>query len=633
MRRLTGCVVGLVSLLGPGMTFGEALPAQFTLGRYIPDDVWMYLNSADNPEHAWIKEQWADVFQAFKDSGIQRDVLSLFASALSDEDRGNFQIKVERLTVLLDAVKWGDLIAREFAFAERVSAGMFPGYDYFLLVRGTPGSATNNMAALVALLEELVSWTDKVTLTQGPKGEIETWTLRLDEVKLNDVAVTLHFFRKGDILGFVAAQDAFKEVLALMEGEKGKRSIAEAPRFVQALGEVKRPEDMLTFFDIKLLLGGFGTLMTTATQKGEDHDEDDVKALAAVKKGFAVLDVVDYSITTVETDGHRQFTHATTRIQAGKIDSPAVRIFADRKPFERFDKYIPADATSFSVSGFINVEHLYDLIISFIRDDIPQGTEMIDEWNTMLTEWNFEPHRDVFSWWGGEIISVTMPAAIVTPMSSTDRVAMVRVKDSAAASQKVGAAIDWVSAFAQEKGQTLTITPATDVHAEGFRQITHPILAMFIRPVIGVKDEWLMVGSSGAAVNKCLDVAAGKAPSIVTNERFKKEGLGADGPVHSISFKDTSKFGQELAGIVGMVGMFGGLASAQIPDEGTKKIVQKIMGIIMKLGPVLQKIDFYSSEASVTVLKGDLIQYEYVITYKEPSPVRKEKRAAAAPQE
>jgi hypothetical protein len=176
------------------------------------------------------------------------------------------------------------------------------------------------------------------------------------------------------------------------------------------------------------------------------------------------------------------------------------------------------------------------------------------------------------------------------------------------------------------KGQMLMISPAK-VNAEGFREITHPMFAMFLRPVVGVNGEWLTIGSSAVAVNKCLAVASGTAPSIRENKRFSAEGLVPTGPVAGASFKDTSNFGQELAGAVGMAGLVGGMAAAMIPDEPdthqVKQMVQSALGIVLKLGPILQKIDFYSSESSMTThdpgATGLTVRTESVVTYKDRS--------------
>ena len=159
--------------------------------------------------------------------------------------------------------------------------------------------------------------------------------------------------------------------------------------------------------------------------------------------------------------------------------------------------------------------------------------------------------------------------------------------------------------------------------AEGFRQVTHPMMMMMLKPVIGVKDEWLIVGTSAEAINKCLAVAGGDAPSIMENKRFREDGLIPKGPVRSASFTDTTNFGQELGAALGVIGMVGGMATASMPDQPedarqAKRIAQTMLSTMMKLSPVLQKLDFYSSESAVTTVDGLVMRQERVVTYKGP---------------
>jgi hypothetical protein len=162
---------------------------------------------------------------------------------------------------------------------------------------------------------------------------------------------------------------------------------------------------------------------------------------------------------------------------------------------------------------------------------------------------------------------------------------------------------------------------------------------MFARPVVGVYGDWLTVGSSASAVNKCLDVASGKAPSVRENKRFREEGLVPTGPVAGASFQDTSNFGRELAGAIGMIGLVGGIATAAIPEEPetrqVKQIIQSGLTIVMKLGPILQKIDFYSSESSMTTYDpgatGLTVRTESVVTYKDRSANETTAKAPAPP--
>jgi hypothetical protein len=76
--------------------------------------------------------------------------------------------------------------------------------------------------------------------------------------------------------------------------------------------------------------------------------------------------------------------------------------------------------------------------------------------------------------------------------------------------------------------------------------------------------------------------------------------------------------------MAGMIGMVGGIASAGMPENSEtrqlKQTIQAALGIVMKLGPILQKIDFYSSESSMTTYDGSLtVRTESVVTYKDRS--------------
>lgn len=668
--------VMLAAWLTPSLALAGQLPARFTLGQYVPEHAWFFVHAADNPDRAWIEQQWGEVFEAFKNSGIDHDITTLIMSALTDEDRAKADATIQKVTSLIRGVAWGDLIGKEFAFAEGVSPTS-SGYGYLLLTRGAENSGASNAAGLVAILKEITSLSpDHLSLNESKMRDAEVWSLQIVGSKPGEVKLVFDLFRKGDIIGLVfdmpisdspsPTRQSLQDVLGLMAGDSGKRPIIANPRFQEALALVRPPQDVVLFFDAKMLFTDLNGIFAQAGAKlaakraeakkavadanakaarndgapkdsapkapadaqamappAGDDDTTDEMALAMIGKIFSICNFLDYSVTTVETQGRRELTHAAMRIQAGKESCPLAGACLLRKPFDRFDQFIPADATGFSLEGFIDLGGLYNLAIEFVTKEVPGGAEVISQINAKLAEVGFDPQRDIFDWLSGEMISIDLPAAVVTPMGGGDWVWMIRVKNAELAARKVNGAIDALSGQLKGKGQMLMVSPAK-VNAEGFREITHPIFALFMRPVVGVNGEWLTVGSSASAVNKCLAVASGTAPSIRENKRFSAEGLVPSGPVAGASFKDTSNFGQELAGAAGMIGLVGGMAAAMIPDEPdtrqVKQIIQSALGIVLKLGPILQKIDFFSSESSMTTYDGSLtLRTESVVTYKEHS--------------
>lgn len=598
------------------------LPDRFTLGRYMPGDVWFYMHGVRNEERAWLDAEWAEVFDALKVSGIDRDIISLLDVKLGEGNRA----VVDKWLKLVKAVTWRDLVAEEVAIGEHF--GLDPlGPEYIVLMRSKPGTLDRNMEHLTAILTELAALKDDSKLRTHSMGGIPVWSLTLGDEQKKDIPFSLQLFRKGDMLGVTTGRKPLKKIVGLMTGQSDKPAIVAVPRFREALGLVKPPEDMVIFFDTKSFLSDMKRLLQLAGAKVNSRGEPDcdpagIKVLQAIKRGVELCDVMDYTITSMETEGFRELTHEVMRLQPAKRNCAVVSCCLRRKAFQRFDQFIPVDATGFKLSGFVDLGGLYKIALDFVENDIPDGAELIAKWNAILATIGFDPERDLFSWLSGEMINVTLPPAVATVMGGSDWVWMVRVKDSELASQKLDDALSSLTATLRQKGQMLMVTPAA-VSAEGFRQVTHPLLAMFLRPVVGVRGPWLMIGSTPSAIDRCLAVASGKAPSIVENARFKREGLIPRGPVLAASFADTSRFGQELAGVITAVGIGGNLAAGLIPGDQAseaRQVLQKIMSIVAKLGPVVAKLDFYNSESSITTYDGDtIIRTEKVVTFKPPS--------------
>ena len=639
MRTRLNPTLFVLCILCPTLAWAGDLSERFTLGRYVPGDAWLYMHGVDNPEKAWIEEQWGKVFDAFKASRIDSDLLSLFLSAVSEDERAEVEARIDKWTGLVKAVHWGELIEKEFVFGERF--GQMPvNVEFFALTRGRADRAQANMTALTALLKEFAALDEDIHLADREQDGVAVWTMTFGKKGAKKNTFSFDLFRKGDIIGLTFGSNSLGDIIGLLAGQPDQSAIVANPRFKQAMAQVKSPEDMVVFFDAKAMFTDLESLMDKiAEKKAKQADSDAQHALETKKKSdehqavslvakvMNLFDVVDYTITTIETEGRRELTHEVVRFQPEKKQSPFASACLNRKPFERFDRFIPAEATGFNMTGLIDLEGIYKIVLDFIKTGVPDGEKAIEEWNGFLASTGFDPQRDLFSWWSGEMISVTLPAEVVTPMSGADWVWMIRVKDEAVAKEKINGGVGWARGRVQAHNQMLMSTPATVNGEEGFRQLTHPMLAMFLRPVIGVKGDWLMIGSSSGAIGRCLNVSAGQAASIIANERFKKEGIMPEGPVMAASFTDTSKLGEELSGVVSMIGMIGGMTMGMAPHQPgqpvdkEKQMIQRLMSTLMKLGPVLQKINFYSSESSVTTHDGEgTMRTVMVTTYKSPSP-------------
>ncbi len=620
--RTLGFSVAFV-IVGGLRAQGEALPEHFTLSRYVPHDVWIVVHSVENPQRAYVEEQWVEVWHAVKRARLDRDLVLLFYGDSDSEAKVNALRRLDKVHELAGGVAWQDLIAKETVFAERRSQTGIR-YDYIYLARGTSGSGEKNFAALAKLVEEGTPMIAsalgvKVTLRRTTTSRFDVLAVGLNEGEDRRPSYAFFLMRQGDVIGAVAGAKSFQHVRALFMGKPGVQSMLDTPRFKSAVAEVQAPTDSLMFLDVRAFMSDMCDMCERIVKvSAKNGGRIDIKQQRNVLRSLLdVADVLDYAVTSTSTNGLRESRHSVVRIQEGKQAAPVAKAFLARKPFERFDRFVPADAVSYNVTGFVDLGRLYDIALEFISSELSDGAAYIATFKGILDSIGLDPKRDVFSWLSGETVQVELRA----PSGGSEFVWFVRTDDPQLAWQKVNAGIDFVNKWLQARGQMLMVSPV-DVRGAGFRQITHPMLAMFIRPVIGVHGEWLVVGSSANAVNRCLAVEAGAAPSIVENERFRREGVRPKGPVLSASFSDRSRLGEELAQGVTMIGLFGGILSANMDETTSKeahKLMPKLMALGMKLVPVFKQLDFYSSQSSVTTYDGATkVETFDVINYRPP---------------
>ncbi len=621
---LSSLVLAFGVLIAAPVQAATPLPAPFTLGKCVPGDAWMYIHVVNNPEHAWLEAKWSEIFAELKKTGVDQDMVKIFMSMLGDTERASVQTGMDKVLTLIQGVKWSELADKELVFAERPSDSMI-GFDYLFILQGKDGSGEANSKGLVAILKEAAAATNS-TLNQSKMQDAEVWEVSNEALAKVGLSITL--FRSKDTIGLTTGKKTLEDVVGMLAGKSQTKAIIATPRFQEALALVESPADSIGFFDWKMFTTSLSTMFKNIEKRANPGkpdataDKDKVEGMKIVMSLLDRADVLDYSVASTSTKALRTTRQDAIRLQSEKKDTPLAKAILNRQPFEKFDQYIPAEATGFELSATIDLETIYDMILDFIAKEIPDGKEAISKWNGILASVGFDPKADLFAWWSGEVASIEMPQAVVTPMGGKDKVVMIRVKNPELARTKLNACVDMIKSRMQGEGQMLTISPAK-IDAEGFREIVHPSLAMFLKPVFGVQGDWLMVGTSAASIQKCLNVASGKAPSIMKNDRFTEEGLVPKGAIRCASFEDTSKTGQEIASALGMVGMFGpmmvgGMPSKTPEEKQEKQMVESLMGILVKLAPVVQKIDFYSSASSVGTFDGKLtLRTDSVTTYKK----------------
>lgn len=598
-----------VVLAGLAQPVGAA--DRFSLGRAVPQGVYYYAHGAHNPERDAINARWDEIGQAVVDARFQDDVRDTIRGLLTnEEERADFDAFWEKVSELIDGIEWRGLASEEIVYFARLS-GKIP--EHVIMLRGDPGAADKNITGLRTMLEELVKVSEgNLTLEVAEDNGNGFWRLTGEGMPFQ-----VQLARRGDVIAVGLAQELLRESLGLLGGGSNGQPLVDTQRFKSALASLPAAEDTILFFDIAQLFDSLRAMLEVAEQEAGDSDDTEL-IVGIVSKILDQLDVVDFIVSVGQTDGNRVLTHEVARLKPGGADRGIGKVVRDQKPITRFDQYVPQEATDFSVSNGIDLEVLYDLVLDFIRQNVPDGEVALQDWARVQEEIGFNLQEDLLSWLTLEYVSVTLPAATPSAFSQEDSVFLLRVRDPAKARTRIDGWINNLQALLTENNQALMISDVQVDGAEGFKSVTHPMVMMFIRLVYGVHEDRLIISNSAQAIATCLATARGEHPSVAQNPRVQQEGLLPKGPACSVSFTDQSWLGQEIAGALGMVSfamnMFGAVMASEDPEAGV--LLGGIGKVIGKLSPIVARINFLSSTASATTFDGQAYHTKGVTTYR-----------------
>jgi len=328
---------------------------------------------------------------------------------------------------------------------------------------------------------------------------------------------------------------------------------------------------------------------------------------------------LDYVAAIEATDGYTTTTESIAVLAPGAKDLPIYEIFGNRPPLTDFDRYLPQETVSFSISQGIDFVKLYEFILDTIRVVGPIGEEFLAKWEGLQKQIGIDIRKDVVGWIDGDAISMTF--------EDGNTVAFIKVTDEETAREKIAAAIDFsatkLSELVRQNPAMMALnmmrmrsTPVNDERLAGFQSLR---FAMSPKPVIwGVKDGFVIFGTSVDAIVLSLATAAGDHPNIRSNERVMKEAIVPDGPFAALSLTDMRKLGEGLEEGFGIAAMVTGMMGAFIPEPKVQPVVTKISVILGKLAPVARKIDFYKSKASCTTFEGNLWRTRTATHYFSP---------------
>lgn len=366
----------------------------------------------------------------------------------------------------------------------------------------------------------------------------------------------------------------------------------------------------------------FGEALDLARQKASQLAMQQSAGEAEVFLGVSrqVIDAVAIIDTIAEvqwTEGYTVHSSAVARLVPDARERPFYRVLADGGSIQDFDRFLPRETESFSVSHAVNVDALYEFILGTIRDTGSRGAQMLDGWADWQQKLGVDVRRDVLDWIGQEITCVTLG-------DGGGWVWMLAVRDEAAARSKVGELIKHLSENLGELSKDVPMlamlsvqaSPAESPLLEGFEELRFALAPA--EPLVwGVTEGRLMIASTPQAMELCLQTARGAHPNIRENPRASAEMLLPEGNCVALSLTDQRRLGDEIAAIIDMVAPMGGMVAMAIPDAKARQVITRLAAALGKLAPVARKIDFFKSAASRTTFDGDAWHTHTVTHYRE----------------
>jgi len=681
-RRIgIGVVVGVWLLgLGAGTALGQTDFSKFPLTKAAPADVFIAVAGKANAERKFLDDYWSEVIQAFHDSGVMGDLWELISDKIPDEEIDKVEDIKEQFSKVCGKVEWGELFNTEMIYTARLVPLTGPGSPYEGLVIGRMKSkkqAAENREALTAILREVA----KLVEAEHGEGALAFGEREVEGVKFTTFGPTMmpNMVTLGNqddlvIIGLFN-RALLDEAMSLLKGTSKKPGLIETDRFKKAFKSLPAAEDVVLFWDAAKTFQSINDMITaiegaskgqeaagkttdaspekpakkadkpaggkTTKHKSDDADEEEdedeeadegagVKgatvneeemALKAVKKLLSDFAMFDYVASVEWTDGFQVLTEEITALVPGAKKNPLCEIVIGGAPVEKFERYVPKEATDFWCSSGIDFRKLYRYLTGFVADLSPDGKEGVAQFEEAVEkELGINIEKDLLGLLDGNIMTATM---------GTEWIVMLKVTSEKKASESVFGLIETINKKLG-KENALVVTDVEVGDGKKFVQFSHPMMMMMggLRPpVLGFAEGCMILASSTDTVTMCLDTAKGDHPNITKSKRWKKEALiPKDRVVDSISFQDESNTAAELQTVIGAltmgVGMVGMVAQDMPPEA--RSFITGLTPILNKLGPVAAKLNFYQSSASYSTFDGAAWHNRKVQNYKEPKAVQAE---------
>jgi hypothetical protein len=562
-----------------------------------PADVFLAVHARHNAERDYQKQYYEEVWATVQKTRLLDRVLQIAQSRMNDGDAEQFVAIRDSLKDAVSPIEWDKVLnASETLYAQRFA---MPSAQHILMMRIPDGGADGLREAvgnLFRLADEAAG--DNISVVTEDIGGFDSMVLQLpDGVPFHPLAGV-----KDDVFLFASSREIAREAVKLLN-DPSAESKFDDPRVAEALSHLPEAEDVISFFDGQALATQMKGIVSFVEQQAGGNPEAE-RVVQLLNQVFDQFDAFDYEISVEYTDGYQNRSAGFGKYADGARNTVLGKMTQSQKPFENWGKWVPADATAFSLNSGINIRPLYTWAMEVIPASFPEAQQGLDQFAAIQDQFDVHLDEDVLQSFTGEVASMTFAGGQQTPFGQSGQsVVYMRCENPERIQELLHRAMNTLGQIPQvaSQGVGLKEIPGMD----GFEELTANAMAMSgMRPVIGFKDGWMIFGTHAEAVQKVDLTKSGEAPSIEGSELFTQFNLPVEGAVNSISYENSAKSTRDAAMALQQVGMmapmFLGMAAQNGGDRESMEVVQEVLGLLPAVGQIIGKFDFIESKLSVT---------------------------------
>ncbi|MFH1921324.1 MAG: hypothetical protein ABIP48_15775 [Planctomycetota bacterium] len=573
------------------------------LQRGVPADAFLAVYHRHNAERDFQRKYYEEVWRTVQETQIIERAVKIVTDRIPQDDLEKAQSVLDALSEAAAPIDFEAMLHCEEAvyaqFMEVPSAGEKrpPSGQHLVLVRLAPEQAMASEEGFKNLFGLVEKYSEgKLTVQTVEEGDATITTLSTPK----EVPIRPTVARLGEVLLLSTSDEVARRSLAALVDAEGTSKFDD-PRVQETLKRLPEPEDSLIIYDGKLQLSQLRGMGAFLRQVGQDNPNIE-RIAGLVELLLDELAILDCQVTVEYTEDNLNRSATFGTLVPGAEEKLLAKVLGSGEPFEDWQTWVPADAISYSLTTGVNLHPLYVRIVEVLEERVPEAQPLLEKFNEIQAELGVNLDEDILQAFSGEFVSVSVAAGDPSAGGKPGSVTALRCRNPERVRELLDRLVEGLQEVPAFKAQQIKLIESEEL--EGFEELSVLALAPFgVRPLIGFRDGWMILGSNAQAVKKVLATRAGEGETIADTEAFKQFKLEVEGPVRSIGYRNLAESTRGIADFLNRVGFMApailGMAGAQADPEKLKP-VQEALALLPSAAKIVRKFDFLEAKLSVT---------------------------------